>query len=296
MLDNTLIHEISNKRTKEKDISASVLRLDLIHPVVSGNKLFKLQPYLKLALEQKKEQIVSFGGAHSNHLVATACAAKENGLKSIGYIRGEAPPTFSDTLLDCIHYGMDLKFTSRESFDQLQIHCEETLDPNNLIIPYGGYGRQGAIGAKTILEWEKANAFDTIIASCGSGTMGAGLVMGLNKDQKIILVSALKNNFSIETEIKQLLEPAEWQDKSIEINFDYHFGGFAKKNATLFAFMNAFYLEHDIPTDFVYTGKLAFAFNDMLMNDKFPKGAKVLMIHSGGLQGNRSLKNKELIF
>jgi 1-aminocyclopropane-1-carboxylate deaminase len=126
--------------------------------------------------------------------------------------------------------------------------------------------------------------------------MGAGLVMGLNNGQKLILVSALKNNFSIETEIKQLLEPGEWQDKSIEINFDYHFGGFAKKNAELFAFMNSFYEEHQIPTDFVYTGKLAFAFNDMLMKDKFSNGAKVLLIHSGGLQGNRSLKNKELIF
>ncbi len=296
MLDNTLIQEISNKRTKEKGIKASVLRLDLIHPVVSGNKIFKLQPYLKLALEQKKEQIVSFGGAHSNHLVATAYAAKENGLKSIGYIRGEAPPTFSETLLDCIHYGMVLKFTSRETFDQLQIHCEESLDPKNLIIPYGGYGRQGAIGAKTILESREVNEFDTILASCGSGTMGAGLVMGLNNGQKLILVSALKNNISIETEIKQLLEPGEWQNKSIEINFDYHFGGFAKKNAELFAFMNSFYEEHQIPTDFVYTGKLAFAFNDMLMKDKFSNGAKVLLIHSGGLQGNRSLKNKELIF
>ena len=119
MLDNTLIQEISNQYTKKRGITAAVLRLDLLHPVVSGNKIYKLKYYIEKALNQEKEEIVSFGGAHSNHLVATAFVAKENGLKSIGYVRGERPPQFSDTLLDCEYYGMELKFVSRANYNAL---------------------------------------------------------------------------------------------------------------------------------------------------------------------------------
>ncbi len=106
MIDNILIQEISTTYIKNRGITAAVLRLDLLHPVVSGNKIYKLKYYIEKALYQEKEEIVSFGGAHSNHLVATAFMAKENGLKSIGYVRGERPPLFSDTLLDCEHYVM----------------------------------------------------------------------------------------------------------------------------------------------------------------------------------------------
>ena len=296
MLDNTLIQEISNQYTKKRGITAAVLRLDLLHPVVSGNKIYKLKYYIEKALNQEKEEIVSFGGAHSNHLVATAFVAKENGLKSIGYVRGERPPQFSDTLLDCEHYGMELKFTQREKFDALQIDCEESNKAQSLIIPYGGYGRTGALGAKEILAFNEAGNYNIIMASAGSGTMGAGLILSLQKHQHLILVSALKNNYSIENEIKQLLFETEIAEKSFELNYDYHFGGFAKKNPDLLQFMNSFYQQHQIPTDIVYTGKLAYAFDKMLMNNQFPEGSKVLLVHSGGLQGNRSLKKKELIF
>jgi 1-aminocyclopropane-1-carboxylate deaminase/D-cysteine desulfhydrase-like pyridoxal-dependent ACC family enzyme len=296
MIDNILIQEISNTYIKDRGITAAVLRLDLLHPVVSGNKIYKLNNYIEKALNQKKEKIVSFGGAHSNHLVATAFMAKENGLKSIGYVRGERPPLFSDTLLDCEHYGMELKFTERKKFDALQIDCEESNKPESLIIPYGGYGRIGALGAKEILSFKETGNYNLIMASAGSGTMGAGLILSLQKHQHLILVSALKNNYSIENEIKQLLFETEIAEKSFQLNYDYHFGGFAKKNPDLLQFMNSFYQQHQIPTDIIYTGKLAYAFEKMLMNNQFPEGSKVLLVHSGGLQGNRSLKKKELIF
>lgn len=296
MLNNTIIQSVPNKNAEIQCISVSVLRLDLIHPVVSGNKIFKLKYYLESALNEKKQRLITFGGAYSNHLVATAFAAQQNGLKALGYVRGEAPEKQSETLNECIKYGMELKFLPRLQFDALQQDSLIRENADAVVIPYGGYGRLGAMGAKEILAFETAQNFDTIIASCGSGTMGAGLLAALNNRQKLFLFSAVKNNFSIESEIKSILLKEEYQNKSFEINHHYHFGGFAKKNEQLLEFMNKFYSETNIPTDFVYTGKLVYAMNDMIQKQLIPEGSNILVIHSGGLQGNRSLKNKELIF
>jgi 1-aminocyclopropane-1-carboxylate deaminase/D-cysteine desulfhydrase-like pyridoxal-dependent ACC family enzyme len=264
--------------------------------VVSGNKIFKLKYYLESALNEKKQRLITFGGAYSNHLVATAFAAQQNGLKALGYVRGEAPEKLSDTLSDCLNYGMELKFLPRLDYDALQQDAILRENADAVVIPYGGHGRLGAMGAKEILAFETAQNFDTIMASCGSGTMGAGLLAALNNKQKLFLCSAVKNNFSIEAEIKSVLLKEEYLNKSFEINHHYHFGGFAKKDDHLLEFMNAFYKETTIPTDFVYTGKLVYAMNDMIQKQLIPGGSTILLIHSGGLQGNRSLKNKELIF
>jgi 1-aminocyclopropane-1-carboxylate deaminase len=296
MLNNTLIQELPIKAAHIQGISVSILRLDLIHQVVSGNKIFKLKYYLESALNEKKQRLITFGGAYSNHLVATAFAAQQNGLKALGYVRGEAPEKLSDTLSDCLNYGMELKFVPRLDYDALQLNTIKRENTDAVVIPYGGHGRLGAMGAKEILAFETAQNFDTIMASCGSGTMGAGLLAAMNNNQKLFLFSAVKNNFSIEAEIKSVLLKEEYLNKSFEINHHYHFGGFAKKDEILLDFMNAFYKETAIPTDFVYTGKLVFAMNDMIQKQLIPGGSTILLIHSGGLQGNRSLKNKELIF
>lgn len=296
MLNNTLIQELPIKAANIQGISVSILRLDLIHPVVSGNKIFKLKYYLEAALNEKKQRLITFGGAYSNHLVATAFAAQQNGLKALGYVRGEAPEKLSDTLSDCLNYGMELKFVPRLDYDALQLDAIMRENTDAVVIPYGGHGRLGALGAREILVFETAQNFDTIMASCGSGTMGAGLLAALNNKQKLFLFSAMKNNFSIEAEIKSVLQKEEHLNKSFEINHHYHFGGFAKKDDHLLEFMNAFYKETTIPTDFVYTGKLVYGMNDMIQKQLIPRGSNILLIHSGGLQGNRSLKNKELIF
>jgi len=295
MLNNTLIQKIQSPKAKIQGISVSILRLDLIHPVVSGNKMFKLKYYIDTALKTRK-QLITFGGPYSNHLVATAFAAQQAGLKATGYVRGEASTALSNTLQDCIAFGMDLKFIARADYIQLQKDLDYRAENEKLIIPYGGYGRPGAMGAKEILEFEEASQFNLIIASCGSGTMAAGLLAAIHPDQQLLLVSAVKNNFSIEEEIKSLLTEEEYANKTFTINHEYHFGGFAKKDATLIGYMNAFYKETGIPTDIVYTGKLAYAMNDMIQKGKLPANTSILMIHSGGLQGNKSLKNNELIF
>jgi len=296
MLENTLIQKINNTTASLKGISVSVLRLDLLHPIISGNKIFKLKYYIEAAIHEKKNELITFGGPYSNHLVATAYAACEQGLNTLGFVRGEKPVTLSPTLRDCINYGMKLEFVDRTAYDQLQKKLLLENNATSVVVPYGGFGRLGAMGAKEILNFEGNSHFNMIIASCGSGTMGAGLLAAMNQEQQLVLVSAVKNNFSIKEELLSLLTPDEYKDKSFDINHEYHFGGFAKKENTLLTFMNKFYKTTDIPTDFVYTGKLMYAFNDMLEKGRIPADSSVLLIHSGGLQGNRSLKNKELIF
>ncbi|MEY3245953.1 MAG: hypothetical protein RL253_1116 [Bacteroidota bacterium] len=295
MLNNILIQKINNPKADIEGISVSILRLDLIHPIVSGNKIFKLKYYIDNAVNSGK-QLLTFGGAYSNHLVATAFAAQQAGLKAIGYVRGETPTTLSNTLQDCIAYGMDLRFVSRTEYNKLQEDLMNDKKTNLQVVPYGGYGRLGAMGAKEILGFDEVSQFDIIMASCGSGTMGAGLLSAIQAHQKLILVSAVKNNFTIEAEIKALLTEEEFSNKPFTINHEYHFGGFAKKDETLINYMNEFYRKTGIPTDIVYTGKLVYALNDMLTKNCFSKGSSILLIHSGGLQGNKSLKKNELIF
>ena len=296
MLEKNIIQSINDEHVQLHGISAAMLRLDLLHPIVSGNKIFKLKHYLAAAKNHAKKGILTFGGAFSNHLVAAAYAAKMNNLESIGFVRGEKPKKLSPGLMDCLSYGMQLEFMHRESFDAVAVEEFSTIYPNHAIIPQGGYGRTGMLGAKEIMEIPGVDAHDTIIAACGTGTMAAGLIAGLHSHQQLILVSVVKNNFSIMDEIKQLLHKEEINNKRIDILFDFHMGGYAKKNALLFQTMNHFFSIHHIPTDFVYTGKLVNAFYQMLEAGSLDRDSKVLLIHSGGLQGNRSLCNNELIF
>lgn len=296
MLENTLIQKINNTTASLQGISVSVMRLDKLHPIVSGNKIFKLKYYIASAIKENKKELITFGGPFSNHLVATAYAAREKGLQTLGYVRGEKPVTLSATLIDCLNYGMTLEFVSRSRFDELQQRLMVEENKKAVVVPYGGFGRLGAMGAKEILNIEGSQTYNIIMASCGSGTMGAGLLAALNQQQQLILVSAVKNNYSIKGELLSLLTPQEYHDKAFEIYHDYHFGGFAKKDNTLLTFMNEFFYSTGIPTDFVYTGKLMYAFNHLLEKGNIPEGSNVLLIHSGGLQGNRSLQNKELIF
>lgn len=291
----SLLHPFADDITDYYGLRTTMLRLDLLHPVVSGNKIFKLKNYLAEALSNKKTSLLTFGGAHSNHLVATAYAAKAHGLKAIGMVRGEKPHTLSPALRDCIAYGMELRYLSRLAYSQLDMLQLSLRHPEATVIPAGGYGLSGATGAATILDAADTSGFDFILAASGTGTMGAGLTAAAPAHQKVILVSVLKNNISLSAEIKTLLEMMQ-SPNTCEISYDYHMGGYAKKSSELFSFMNGFYQTHGIPTDFVYTGKLVFAFYEMAKAARFPSGAKVLLIHSGGLQGNRSLTNRELSY
>lgn len=276
---------------KEKIVDADVLRIDKIHPIISGNKWFKLRYYLDEAKQQQKKTIVTFGGAWSNHIVATAAACRLNKLNSIGIIRGEATVTPSSTLLEARQLGMQLVFISRSDYKSKQLPDFILQNEDNYFIGEGGYGMNGAKGAATILDYAVQKNYTHICCAAGTGTMTAGLLLSSSKTA-VVCISVLKNNYQLEDDISHL---AGSNKKSIIIH-DYHFGGYAKHNTTLLSFMNEFYSLTAIPSDFVYTGKLFFAVKDLVANNFFTPGSKLLIIHSGGLQGNNSLSKGTLIF
>lgn len=274
-----------------------VLRLDLIHPVVSGNKWFKLKEHIKAAIAENKTVILTLAGAYSNHMVATAAASKTEGFKSIGVIRGEEPERWSPTLQTAKEFGMQLFFVSRTDYRLKKIPVEvyDQHVPSEIFeIPEGGYGLLGKIGATDILQFFDTSSYTHIISAVGTGTTLAGLTEAVKPSQKIIGVPVLKNAFSLQKEIEDLLQ-AEKQNCFQLIN-DYHFGGYAKYTQELLSFMNSFYKATKVPTDFVYTAKAFYAALDGFKKGIFTKGDKILLIHTGGLQGNSSLPKGTLIF
>jgi len=279
-------------------IEASMLRLDKLHPIVSGNKWFKLRYYIEEAISQSCSTIASFGGPYSNHLVALAYVAKENNVKSIGYVRASKEDTVTPSLQEAQAYGMQLEFIGRTNFqkiknDLLKTNQHRSIDNSSIyFIDEGGYGSIGAKGAATILN-EHCKHYTTIIAAVGTGTMLAGLINAAEAHQEIIGIPVLKNENTIEDEIKSLLIN---KAASFSLLHNFHQGGYAKTNPALFDFMNQLWTLEKIPTDIVYTGKLLFAVDSLLKENYFKAGSKILLIHSGGLQGNRSLPSGTLLY
>lgn len=275
------------------DIRLEVLRADKIHPVISGNKWFKLRFYLDKAIQEKKQGLLTFGGTWSNHIVATAEACRLAGLKAIGLIRGEEPTHWSDALNDAKRAGMQFLFIPRSDYRKKHVPDNLGIDINQyLLVPEGGYGPEGAKGAGTMLS-ATIHDYTHYLCAMGTGAMTAGLINAIPASAELTAISVLKNNHDAENAIQQLLEDGNRQWRVLH---EYHFGGYAKKTPELLRFMNQFYEQTAIPTDFVYTAKLFFAVNDLVTRKSFPPGSRLLVIHSGGLQGNRSLPKGTLNF
>ena len=273
----------------------AVLRLDLLHPVVSGNKWFKLRYYLEDALSLNKKMIATFGGAYSNHIVAAAFAAGKAQLLCTGYIRGDADAVPGPTLLQARSFGMNTVFVSRDAYRDKDKIIEKFNGPDTYWINEGGYGPLGAKGAATILDIPGTGQYSHILCATGSGTMMAGLVKAARPGQEIIGVSVLKNHLSLETEVRALLDGSE-NSKPFSFIHGYHFGGYARHPQPLMDFMKEAWERWQLPTDIVYTSKLLFAVKDLVNKSYFPPESKVLVIHSGGLQGNNSLPPNTLAF
>ena len=281
--------------SEDIEIEACLLRLDKIHPVISGNKWFKLRFYIEEAIANKKSTVLTYGGPWSNHIVATAAACKLNGLQSIGMIRGERPAQFSSTLTSAMDYGMKLNFLTRADYKKRHIPINLLESPEIYTINEGGYGVTGALGAASIGDCYKKDDFTHICCAVGTGTMMAGLIKSALPGQEVVGISVLKNNTQLDEEVKVLLADSE-KTKPYKIIHTYHFGGYAKYQPALTDFMNDFYQLTSIATDFVYTGKLLFGIYDLARKNYFPRGSRILVIHSGGLQGNNSLPANTLIF
>lgn len=291
--ENVFIQNISSYG--EADFfTVDVLRLDVIHPIVSGNKYFKLRLQLQDAIAQQKNTIVTFGGAFSNHIVATAFASKALHLKCFGIIRGEEPKQLSHTLLEARGYGMELIFVSRTDFKNRCFEDERLVGENYYLVPEGGYSVLGAEGVKEMYNWID-ETYTHIVCAVGTGTMMAGLVKGALPHQTVIGISALRGNESLLNEIESLLTNDQ-KKKKYKLLHDYHFGGYAKHPQALTDWMNELYAMEKIPTDIVYTSKMMYGLKDLLQQNYFPKGSKIMAIHSGGLQGNASLSKTTLLF
>ena len=272
-----------------------LLRLDVIHPIVSGNKFYKLRYYIELALKKGVSTVASFGGPYSNHIVALAYTAKEAGLKSIGYIRTNTDEPMTPSLKEAKAYGMELVYLGRTDFQSKKAAILQSSEMNTdcYLIDEGGYGTIGAKGAATILTTQDTSHYDYIICAVGTGTMLAGIINAADPHQKIIGIPVLKNEGSIESEINALLED---KNRPYTLLHQFHQGGYAKTNPTMLDFMNRLWDAEKIPTDIVYTSKLLFGVEQLINENYFEKDASILVIHSGGLQGNRSLPAGTLKF
>lgn len=293
-----IIDKVDADLTRENKVNLHVLRLDKLHPVISGNKWFKLKYYLADAVDKGYRKILTFGGAYSNHIVAAACAAKQYNFGITGIIRGEEPAEYSQSLTDVRNFGMELQFLSRNEYNSVKRSLIANIANRHFndhyIIPEGGYGELGVKGAAEILQTTELNNFTHIAAAIGTGCTIAGILQGASRGQKVLGMSVMKNNNTLLQEIASLLDGA--MPLNFQIVNDYHFGGYAKKSQLLLDFMNRFYRLSNIPLDFVYTGKLMYGIFDLIGKGYFPHGAKILVIHSGGLQGNRSLPSGILEF
>jgi len=272
------------------DCALDILRLDRFDPVISGNKWFKLRYYLAEASGPPLKQIVTFGGAWSNHIVAAAYACKEAGIPATGIIRGEEPANWSATLQAAAAAGMQLRFLPRSEYTRLN----QTLvsDEHTCVIPAGGYGTKGMEGAATIADLFDPHLYTHICCAAGTGTMAAGLATRLQANQTLAVIPVLRHT-GIEQDIRRLCGPTACK---LVVLPDFHGGGYAKISDDLLAFMNDWYRQTGIATDFVYTGKLFRAVVQLKDDGFFPAGSRILVVHSGGLQGNASLPKGSLIF
>ena len=279
-------------------ISVSIRRDDLIHPFISGNKLRKLKYNLLQAKAENHNTLLTFGGAFSNHIAATAYAGKENGFKTIGVIRGDELESKIDenpTLKFAQESGMQFKFVTREMYRQkTEAYFIEDLRRefgNFYCVPEGGTNDLAVQGCEEILS-QKDSEYDFVCCSVGTGGTISGLINSSLPHQKILGFPALKGDF-LNDEICKFVQNQNW-----ELITDYHFGGYGKVNLELITFINQFYTENQIPLDPIYTGKMVFGILDLINKNYFPEHSKILLIHTGGIQGvsgmNNKLRNKHL--
>lgn len=292
------IQEITHPILDEKSIRLFVKRDDLIHSEIMGNKWRKLKYNLLEAERLEKDSIITMGGAFSNHIYATAAAGKEFGFKTIGVIRGDELNENSNvTLRFAAKKGMELHFVDRNKYSELRGNQEllNEFSPDSYILSEGGTNSLAIRGCHELVAEIPMN-FDLIALPIGTGGTFSGVLSGVNESQTVLGVSSLKGDFIID-EIDKLLSVNGVNRKNYTINIDYHFGGYAKISNELVDFINWFKEEFSISLDPIYTGKCFFAVWDMINNDKFEKNLKIVLLHTGGLQGilgfNR--KNKNII-
>ncbi|MFD2200101.1 1-aminocyclopropane-1-carboxylate deaminase/D-cysteine desulfhydrase [Shivajiella indica] len=280
--------ELNHPLWKNRSIHLSIKRLDQVHPLASGNKFFKLKYNLEQAKKEGIKTLLTFGGAFSNHIYATAAASKEEGFECIGIIRGEETLPLNPTLQAAMAFGMKLQYLDRQSYRRKNNPDFLKQLRNNFgnfyLIPEGGTNNYAVKGTSEILQ-ENDQFFTHIGTSIGTGGTFAGLAASLKQNQKLLGFSSLKGEF-IHSEINTILAKFQINPSGHYTVLDsFHFGGYGKFTNELLDFIRWFYDEFGIPLDPVYTGKMMMGLLDLIKNNYFPAGSNILAIHTGGLQG-----------
>lgn len=282
----------------KKGVTFFVKREDTNYPLISGNKYRKLKYNIKEAKRQSLTTLLTFGGAYSNHIAATAYVGKEYNFKTIGIIRGEelaAKWEANPTLKLAQKYGMHFHFVSRKIYREKEtpnfLHKLQKEHGLFYLIPEGGTNELAVKGCREILKDTDTN-FDIICACVGTGGTLAGLINSAKPNQTVIGFPVLKGDF-LKNDIRKFALNENW-----ELIHNYHFGGYAKFTVALVNFVNDFKVKTGIPLEPIYTGKLFYGLLDLITKDYFKRGTRILAIHSGGLQGifgmNLVLRDKNL--
>ncbi len=281
----TPIPEIYDPILEKAGVRLLLKREDLNHPTVSGNKWWKLKYNLEEAVRLDHATLLTFGGAYSNHIYATAAAAHELGLKSIGIIRGEETRPLNSTLSFAASRGMKLHYVSREKYrtktEQPFIDGLHKLFGDFYTIPEGGTNE---LAVKGVTEFAQTlgNEFDYVCCAVGTGGTLAGLIQGVPRAKEVIGFSVLKGGEFLNGEVKRLI--SDQSSNRWKIITDFHFGGYAKNTPALISFMEAFSKSQQIPLDETYTGKVMFGLFDLVRKDFFRKGSIILFVHTGGVR------------
>ncbi len=275
--------ELMDPLLKNADVRLFVKREDLNHPRISGNKWWKLKHNILAAQREAKTTLLTYGGAYSNHIYATSAAAFELGLNSIGVIRGEETTPLNETLRIAKENGMRFYYVSRQEYKK-KSHSDEieklhVLFGNFYRIPEGGSNDLAISGVAEFAE-KLDKDFNYVCCPVGTGATLAGLVRGLKGQGKVIGLLVLKGGNEWNDEILKFGPGYEnWQ-----LIHDYHAGGYAKVTPELKSFMEAFTIQHDIPVEGVYSGKLFYGLFDLIRSGYFERGSRILAIHTGGIR------------
>lgn len=293
-IPNIPIQEIKDEVLTLNNVSLFIKREDLIHPEISGNKWRKLKYNFEYFAEKGFSEIVTFGGAFSNHIAATAAAGKICGVKTVGVIRGEPVALNNSTLSKAIENGMDIRFISREAYKEKNTSkefFELTKDLENpYVIPEGGANRLGLLGCKEITEG--IEEIDLFVAACGTGNTVGGMIAGASEKSWVQGIPVLKGMNTLAREIDDnlfnlgIVNSGNWS-----LNHDYHFGGYAKATTELTNFISAFWKQHKIKLDPIYTGKAMFGLFDQIKSGAI-QNKRIMFVHTGGLQGVKGFEDR----
>ena len=283
------------------NVRLDILRLDLLHPHISGNKWFKLKHHLIQARSAGATTLLSFGGAWSNHIHALAATGRETGIRTVGIIRGERPRKLSETLLDAQSWGMQLHFISRRDYHlkhdfdyQKRLLSDLGLPSEDvLIVPEGGSGEQGVKGVEEILAAGsiEPGKYHEIWLACGTGATMAGVIRSTKGESLVRGVAVLKGGDFLKQDVGHCLLPGQtnWR-----LETDGHCGGYGRTSADLLEFIKAFEQDTGVPLDHVYVGKALLHLKKKIDNGWPDQNCRLLVIHTGGLQGKRGLQHDRL--